>query len=44
MDKRTRKLMLMHKALHPRGDIGYLCREKKEEEESVALKIAWKTT
>ena len=33
--------MTMHKALCPRDDIDYMCQEKKKEEESLALKIAW---
>ena len=40
MEQRTRKLMTMHEALHPRYDIGYMCQEKKKEEDSPALKIA----
>ena len=28
----------MHKALHTRDDIDYMCQEKKEEEDSPALK------
>ena len=34
MDQITRKLMMMHKA-------NYMCKEKKKEEDSPALKIAW---
>ena len=30
MDQRTRKLMTMHKALHPRDDVDRLCVSKKE--------------
>ena len=30
----------MHKALHPKDDIGYMYQEKKEEEDSPELKIA----
>ena len=30
MDQRTRKLMTMHKALHPRDDIDRLCVSRKE--------------
>ena len=30
MDQRTRKLMTMHKALHPRGDVDRLCVSRKE--------------
>ena len=29
MDQRTRELMMMHKALHPRNDVDRLCLEKK---------------
>ena len=32
---------MMHKALHSRYNIDYVCQEKKEEEDSPALKIAW---
>ena len=41
MDNRTRKLMTMHKALHLRDGIDYMCQEKKEEEDTPALNIAW---
>ena len=34
MNQRTRKLMMMHKALRPRDDVNRLCQEGKEEEES----------
>ena len=34
-----RKLMTMHKALHPRDDVGYMCQEKEEEEDALAFKI-----
>ena len=40
MDHRTRKVMTMHKGLHPRDDNDYMCQEKKEEEDLTALKIA----
>ena len=40
MDQKTRKLMSMNKALHPRDVIDYMCQEKKEEEDSLAIKIA----
>ena len=40
MEQRTRKLMTMHKALHPRDDIDYIYREKREEEDLLALKTA----
>ena len=33
--------MTMHMALHPTDDIDYIYQEKKEEEDSLALKIAW---
>ena len=39
-NQRTRKLMTMHNALHPRHDIDDLCQEQKEEEDTSALKIA----
>ena len=39
MDQRTRKLMTMHKALHPRDDVDRLYVSRKEEEEDLtALK------
>ena len=31
--------MIMHKALHPRYDMDYICQEKKEEVDSLALRI-----
>ena len=42
MDQRTRKLMTMHKALHPRDDVDrlYIYQKKKEEEDLSALKTA----
>ena len=41
MDQRTRKLMTMHKALHPRDNVAdYMCQEEKEEEDLPALKTA----
>ena len=41
MNQRTRKLMMMHKALHPRDDVDYyMSQEKEEEEDSPSLKIA----
>ena len=40
MDQRTRNLMTMRKALHPRDEGDKLCQEKKEEEVSPAFKIA----
>ena len=40
MDQKTRKLITMHKALHPRDDVDRLRREMKEEEDLPALKIA----
>ena len=40
MYQRTRKLMIMHKALHSRDDVDYIYQEKKEEEDSLALKTA----
>ena len=39
INQRTRKLMTMHKALHPRDHVDYSCQEKKEEEDSPLLKI-----
>ena len=39
MDQRTRKLMTMHMALHPRSDIDYMSQEKMEEEDLFPLKI-----
>ena len=38
MDQRTRKLMTLHKALHPRDDVD-MWQEKKEEEDLLAYKI-----
>ena len=32
MEQRTKKLMIMHKALHLRDDIDYMCQEKVEVE------------
>ena len=41
MDQRTRKLMTMHKALHPRDDIDRLYMSRKEEGKDLpALKTA----
>ena len=41
MDQRTRQLMIMHKALHPRDDVDrYMFQEKMEEEDLPALKTA----
>ena len=40
MNQRTRKLITIHKALHPRDDIDYMSPEKKEQEKSPALQIA----
>ena len=40
MDQRTRKLMTMQEALHPKDEINYMYQEKKDEEDSLALKIA----
>ena len=37
MDNRTRKLMTIHKALHPRDEV---CQEEREEEDTKALKTA----
>ena len=40
MDQKQGQLITMHKAFqYPRGDIDYECQEKKEEENSPALKI-----
>ena len=33
--------MTMHKALHPRDNIDYVCQEKKELDDPPELKIAW---
>ena len=33
--------MTMHKVLYTRDDIHYTCQEKKQEEDSQALKITW---
>ena len=41
MKLRTRKLMMLHEALHWRDDNHYICQEKKEEKDSPALKSAW---
>ena len=38
-----RKLMIMCKTLHPRDDIDYMCKGKKEEEDS-PVKITERTT
>ena len=44
MDQRTRKLMTMHKALHPRNDVDRLMyQEKREEEDLPALTTRWTT-
>ena len=40
MDQKARKLMAMHRTLHPRDDIDNMRQEKEEEEDSPALKIA----
>ena len=41
MDQRTRKLMTMHKALHPEMTLtDYMFQEKREEEDLPALKTA----
>ena len=41
MDQRTRKLMIMHKALQPRSTlIDYMFQEKREEEDLPVLKTA----
>ena len=41
MDQRTRKLMTIHKALHPKDDVDSLyVYEKREEEDWSALKTA----
>ena len=40
MDQITRKLMTMHKALHPRDDVDIICQEKKEKEDLLALNTA----
>ena len=31
--------MTMHKTLHPRDNTGFVCQEKKEEDDSLTLKI-----
>ena len=41
MDKKTRKLMTMHKALYPKDDIDFIYLRKNEEEYSPTLKIVW---
>ena len=38
MNQRTRKLMTMHKVLHSRDDVDYMCQEKKEEEDFPSFK------
>ena len=38
MDQKTRKLMILHKALHPRDDVD--SQEKKDEEDLQELKTA----
>ena len=38
----SRNLMTTHKALDLRGYVDYMSQEKKEEEDSPALKIVWK--
>ena len=40
MDQRTRKLMTMHKTLHPRDDVDYMYLEKRDEENLPASKTA----
>ena len=39
MDREIRKITTMYKALHHRNNIEYMCQERKEEEDSFALKI-----
>ena len=39
MEQRTRKLRRMHKALHSRDDVAFMCQEKKEDEDLPASKI-----
>ena len=40
MDKRIWKLTV-HKALHPRYDIDYMCQESGEEDNTITLWIVW---
>ena len=40
MDQGTRKLMAMHKALHPRDVADFMCQEKKEDEDLPSSKTA----
>ena len=40
IDYRTRKFMTIHKTLHRRDDEDYMYQEKKEEEDSLVLKVA----
>ena len=40
IDQRTRKLMTMHRALHPKDDMDRLYVLKKEEEDSPALMLS----
>ena len=44
MDQRARKLMTMHKALHPRDDVDrlYISRKERKEDDFPALKTALK--
>ena len=39
VDERTRKLVSIHKALHPRDDIDYVSHKMNNEEDSALLKI-----
>ena len=39
MDQRTRKVMTIHKALQSSDDKDYMCQEKKDKEDSPAVKI-----
>ena len=40
MGQRTRKLMTIHKVLHPKDDMHSMCYETKKEEDSLALRLA----
>ena len=46
MDQRTRKLIVMHKALHPRDDIyrRYVSREEREEKDLASIEDSVETS
>ena len=40
MDQWVKRLMTIHNSLHPRDDMNYMCQEKKEEKNLLALRIS----